>query len=177
MRKVLVIGSGGAGKTILAKKLGKLLDIPVLHLDSLYWKPGWTETPKEAWRQIISELVQKESWIMDGNYGGTLAERLKACDTVVYLVFSRLLCLYRVFKRALTNRGKARPDLNPGCIEQLPDKVFISWIWNYPKSRTPKILETLRSLKGQKKIFILRSPSEVRTFLGTMKHKAVKLLF
>jgi adenylate kinase family enzyme len=170
MRKVLVIGSGGAGKTALATKLGELLGLPVIHLDSLFWKPGWVETPKPEWKSLIENLVKQDSWIMDGNYGGTIEERLKACDTVVFLAFPRILCLYRVIKRALVYRGKARPDLSPGCPEQLPDREFLSWIWTYPKKRMPKILEMLQAYEREKQIFILRSPSEVRRFLTTIQN-------
>ncbi|MSS72032.1 MAG: DNA topology modulation protein [Candidatus Latescibacteria bacterium] len=172
MQKVLIIGSGGAGKSTLAVRLGELLGLPVIHLDTLYWKPGWEATPQDDWKRIIAEMVQRERWIMDGNYGGTLEERLKACDTVIFLAFSRLICLCRVFKRVAIYRGRSRPDLNPGCPEQLPDREFLSWIWSYPRKRMPKILETLKALEGQKKIFILKSPSEARRFIDTIGQQA-----
>ena len=174
MRRVLVIGSAGAGKTTLAIRLGELLGLPVIHLDSLYWQPGWKETPKDSWRQIVAGLVQRKCWIMDGNYGGTLAERLKACDTVVFLAFSRYLCLFRVFRRGILNWGKARPDLNPGCPEHFPDRGFLSWIWGFARSRTPGILEALRACEPEKNIIILRSPSEVPRFLNTVARHSLR---
>lgn len=86
MRKVLVIGSGGAGKTTFAKRLSKILNIEVIHLDALYWNPGWVETPELEWRKIVEGLIVRDSWIMDGNYSGTLDLRIKACDTVIILL-------------------------------------------------------------------------------------------
>ncbi len=83
MRRVLVIGSGGAGKSTFARRLGDILQIDVIHLDTFYWRPGWVETPKPEWREIVLGLVQRESWIMDGNFSGTLEQRLEACDTVI----------------------------------------------------------------------------------------------
>ncbi len=165
MRKVLIVGSGGAGKTFLATRLGELLGLPVIHLDALYWRPGWERPHEETWRETVDELVRRDCWIMDGNYGSTLDIRLKACDTVVFLAFPRLLCLYNVLRRAVIYRGKTRPDLNPGCPEQLPDREFLGWIWSYPRKRTPKLLDTLRAYEGRKQIFILRSPSETGRFL------------
>ena len=171
MRKVLVIGSAGAGKTVLATKLGALTGLPVVHLDALHWKPGWVGMPSDAWKRTVAEVAQRECWIMDGNYGGTMDERLEACDTVVFLAFPRLPCLYRVFKRFVTYRGKTRPDLHPGCPEMFPDIEFLSWIWTYPEEKMPKILERLRSYGGRKEVFILRTPRAVEGFLTEMKQR------
>ena len=77
MRKILVIGSGGAGKSTFAKRLGTHLKIKVIHLDALYWKPGWVETPKAEWLKRVEELLKEGSWIMDGNYSGTLDARTR----------------------------------------------------------------------------------------------------
>jgi adenylate kinase family enzyme len=68
MQKVLVIGSGGAGKSTFARHLGKCLNIDVIHLDALYWHPGWVETPRAEWRKVINELLRRDAWIIDGNY-------------------------------------------------------------------------------------------------------------
>ena len=85
MRKVLVIGSGGAGKSTFASKLSKRTGLPLIHLDSLYWRPGWIETSTAEWDQTIEHLLGRDTWIMDGNYGRTLERRLAACDTVIFL--------------------------------------------------------------------------------------------
>jgi adenylate kinase family enzyme len=86
MKKVLVIGSGGAGKSVFARQLGQVLNIDVVHLDALYWHPGWAETPRAEWRKVIEGLVRRDAWIIDGNYSNTLDFRLEACDTVIFLV-------------------------------------------------------------------------------------------
>lgn len=168
MRKILIIGSGGAGKTTLAVELGRLLTLPVIYLDALNWQPGWVETPKEKWNRIVADLVRQECWIMDGNYGGTMEIRLQACDTVIFFAFSRWICLYRMFKRVLRYYGQTRPDMGPGCPEQLPDWAFIRWIWTYPRLKTPEILKMLRAWEGQKTVVILRSPAEARRFLAAI---------
>lgn len=171
MRKVLIIGSAGAGKSTLAVRLAAMLHLPLLHLDAEYWQPGWQETEKRAWEQRVAELIAEDAWIMDGNYGGTMEMRVRAADTVILLDLPRLLCLYRVFVRALRYRGRARPDLHPECPEQMPDREFIRWIWDYPNSRLPGVLDLLSRHATGKQIFILQSPGEVRRFLEAMERQ------
>ena len=168
--KILIIGSAGAGKTVLAVELGSLLDLPVIHLDAVHWRPDWVKPPAEEWRQTVDDLLQRERWIMDGNYGGTLPQRLAACDTVLFLALPRRLCLYRVLKRTITHWGRTRPDLNPGCREQLPDWEFLSWIWTYHRKRTPGILEMLREIEAHKRVVILKSRSEVARFVQSLRN-------
>lgn len=164
MRKILVIGSGGAGKSTFARRLGGLLGLEVIHLDALYWQAGWVETPKEAWRERVGELLRREAWVMDGNYGGTLEERLAACDTVVFLDLPRAVCLWGVVKRAARYRGGVRPDMAPGCPERLtPD--FLRWVWNYPARTRPKVLRMLAEHAAGRRIVRLRSRAEAEEFL------------
>jgi adenylate kinase family enzyme len=89
MKRVLVLGSGGAGKSTFARRLGDLLNIEVKHLDKFYWRSGWTEPAKDEWLKIVNELTRGDSWIIDGNYGGTIEARLERCDTVVFLDMPR----------------------------------------------------------------------------------------
>lgn len=165
MRKVLIIGSGGAGKSTLSVRLGKLLKIEVFHLDVLHWNPGWVETPKPEWRKTVEELVGRETWILDGNYSGTLDIRLAACDTVVFLDVARIVCLWRVLKRWLLYRRSRRPDMAEGCREKL-DLQFMLWIWNYPKRTRPKVLELLSKNAQSKTVVRLRTQAEVERFLA-----------
>jgi adenylate kinase family enzyme len=167
MKKVLVIGSGGAGKSILASRLGGLLKIPVLHLDRFYWRSGWIEPPKDQWVKTVDGLLRQDAWIMDGNYSGTLAMRVDASDTVIFLDLPRVLCVWRVLKRALIYRNDVRPDMAEGCREKL-NWEFISWVWNYSTRSRPKIMQLLRSNSERKKIVWLRSSSEVESFLARL---------
>jgi adenylate kinase family enzyme len=162
---VLIIGAGGAGKSTVARRLGESLRIEVLHLDRLYWRPGWVETPKGEWRDKVRELVRRESWIMDGNYSGTLDIRLAACDTVVFLDLPRTLCLRRVVKRLLMYRRGGRPDMAEGCPERLSVE-FLRWVWDYPNRSRPKVLEKLKAGGEGKRIIRLRSQAEVEKFLA-----------
>lgn len=166
MRKILVIGSGGAGKSTFANRLGKLLNIEVLHLDKFYWRPGWVETPKSEWQKKVEELLGRDAWIMDGNYSGTLDTRFKACDTAIFLDMARTVCLWRVLKRAIIYRNKRRPDIAEGCPERLTLE-FILWIWNYPSRTRPKIVRMFESNHEEKKVVWLRSQADVEGFLAS----------
>lgn len=166
MKRVLIIGSGGAGKSTFARRLARETGLPLIHLDALYWKPGWIEPAKQEWAQTVEQLLTGERWVMDGNYSGTLEQRLAACDTVVFLDMPRWLCLVRVLKRYIQYRGSSRPDLIPGCPEHLSLK-FMKWIWSYPHERRPKILNRLMTLSPNQRVIILRSSADVDRFLLT----------
>jgi adenylate kinase family enzyme len=164
MKRILVIGSGGAGKSTFSRRLGERLGLEVIHLDREQWRPGWVETPKDEWRRKVEELVARDAWVMDGNYSGTLDVRLAACDTVIFLDLPRAVCVWRVLKRIVTYRRGVRPDMAEGCHEQF-DFKFIQWVWGYPSTRRPKILALLEQHSRDKQIIRLRSRAEVGKFL------------
>jgi len=165
MKRVLVIGAGGSGKTTLARRLGERTGLPLVHLDQLYWRAGWVPAKDEEWRAKVQEVASGDSWIMDGNYGGTLDIRLRKCDTVLFLDVPRIVCLWRVARRRLSYYGRTRPDLPAGCPERLTWQ-FLAWIWTYPERRRSDILERLAAIEGQKRVVILRSASAIVDFLA-----------
>ena len=164
MKRILVIGSGGSGKSTFATQLGQLLNLEVIHLDKFFWKSGWVEPPRDEWLQTVSELVNRDSWIIDGNYSGTLELRMQRCDTIVFLDLSRLLCIWRIVKRNLRYRRGGRPDMAEGCLEKL-DPKFVSWVWNYSRRSRPKVLKLIRTYADGKRIVWLRSKADVEKFL------------
>jgi adenylate kinase family enzyme len=161
---VLVIGPGGAGKSTVAKRLGRILSLEVIHLDKFYWKPGWIEAPKEEWDVPIERLLAGESWIMDGNYSRTLERRLKSADTVVFLDFPRMICIWRVIKRVAAHFRMTRPDMAPDCPERFTPQ-FLLWIWNYQRRARPRVMKLLRENASTKVVIALRSQKEVERFL------------
>lgn len=164
MKKVLVIGSSGAGKSTFSRRLSDLTGIEIIHLDKIYWKPKWTEPSKEEWKATLEKATGGEKWIMDGNYSNTLDIRIPACDTVIFLETPRALCVYRVLKRVAFSYKKTRPDMAADCVERF-DWEFIKWIWDFENRSKPKIERFLEQFKNEKTIIRLRSKSEVEDFL------------
>jgi len=162
-----VIGSGGAGKSVFARELGRRTGLPVIHLDRLFWKPGWVETPDDEWAELQRKIVEADRWIIDGNYGGTMAIRLEAADTVVFLDLPRLVCLWSVVRRRFSSGGRGRADLAEGLQDKL-DLTFLKWIWDYPTSRRPVILDRLAKLPATTTVVRLRSRGAVREFLDSI---------
>ena len=164
MQRVLVIGSGGAGKSTFASRLGESTSLPVIHLDALYWRSDWNATPSDDWARVVNGLLERDAWVMDGNYGGTLDARIAACDTVIFLDLPRRVGLWRVVRRWLRYRGRARPDMAEGCDERLTLE-FVRWIWQYPTTRRPGILAKLAAMDRGQQAVVLRSAAEVEAFL------------
>jgi adenylate kinase family enzyme len=171
VKRILVIGTGGSGKTTVARRLAERTGLPLVHLDVHYWRAGWQPTPPEEWQVMVRQLVTADEWIIDGNYGGTLDLRLEACDTVVFLDIPRIVCLWRVLKRQVRYLGRVRPDLAPGCRERLSWE-FLVWIWTYPTRRRGDILRRLAALDTQKRVAILRSSAEIDQFLASVPDAA-----
>jgi adenylate kinase family enzyme len=172
MQRVLVIGPGGAGKTTIARSIAQRTGLPLVHLDAFYWHAGWRATPNSEWDRIVAEMVARDGWIIDGNYGRTLPIRLAACDTVVFLDRSRSVCLWRLVRRRLQYALRGRPDLPDGCPERLTCE-FVRWVWGYPTRRRPGILRQLAALDGQKSVVVLRDDASVGRFLSRLVPAAV----
>ena len=166
MEKVIIIGCGGAGKSTLARQLGAKLNLPVVHLDKLFWRPGWEHISREEFDRLHREALAQEKWIIDGNYDRTMGERVKYCDTIIYLDFSRAACLMGVAKRILTSYGRVRPDMGEGCPERF-DLEFIKWIWDFNKNNREKTYRLLNETEGKETV-VLKNRRAVRLFLKSL---------
>lgn len=164
MKKVLVLGCAGSGKSTFSSRLGHITGLSVIHLDSFYWKPGWIAASEEEWDRTVDELLSHDSYIMDGNYSRTLNKRLVDADVVIFFDFPRLLCIYRAIKRRIINHGRTREDMARGCKEKL-DLEFLRWIWNFRTRSRGRILESLEQVQGQKQVIIFRTTGEVEKYL------------
>lgn len=166
MERIMIIGCGGSGKSTLARQLGEKLNLPVIHLDKLFWTPGWVSIPKEEFNRVHEEAISREKWILDGNFDRTIPMRLQRCDTVVYLDFSRFACLMGVLKRVLTTFGKVRPDMGEGCPERI-DLDFLKWVWNFNKNKRERNYRLLKEAEGVQ-VIILKNRRAVKKFLSEL---------
>ena len=159
MRRVLIVGSPGAGKSTLAQKLAARTGLPLIHLDDLYWNPGWVKVEAAVWQQRLAEALAQERWILDGNFSTTLRERALHADQVVFLRPPRLLCLWRAFWRERLNlRPHARHD---GA--KWPSRALLQDIWQFPPQAQRQWEELARL--PHLKVTVLRSDAEIRAWL------------
>ena len=168
MKRIMIIGRSGAGKSTFARNLYDVINIPVIHLDQHYHLPNWEEPPKEEWEEKVKELVEGEEWIMDGNYGGTFDIRMRKADTIIYLNYSTLSCLHRVIKRTIKYYGQSRPNMAPGCKERF-NLEFLHYVAVFNMIKGKSISKKLESLSESKKVITLKNDKEVEDFLSNIQ--------
>ena len=160
MKKIIVIGCPGSGKSTFSRQLQEIFDIPLFHLDMLNWNADKTTVSKELFHKRLDEVLKKDCWIIDGNYGSTMEKRLQHCDTVFFLDYPTENCLLGIHER----RGKVRTDMP--WVEGIDevDEDFISFIKNYNTFNRPKVLELL-SHYATKDIHIFKNRDEANDYL------------
>lgn len=158
MKKVIVIGSPGAGKSTFARKLRDKTNLPLYYLDMLWHKADKTTVSQEEFDTRLCEILQQEQWIIDGNFSRTLEMRLQVCDTVFLLDFPVEVCLSGVESRI----GKKRVDMP--WIETEFDEEFKQWILDFPNIRLPQIYTLLEKYKENKEIVIFNSREEADAY-------------
>ncbi len=164
MKRVLVIGSCGAGKSTFSRRLHEITGLNLIHLDKLYHKPNWVEPEKDEWLETVREIIKDDEWIIDGNYGGSMELRLERCDNVIWLDLPRNVCTFRVLKRIWRYRNGGRPDMAEGCEERF-DWEFIRYVRRFSKDKNPAIKMRLAKFADSKNIFHLKSNRDIENFL------------
>lgn len=168
-KKILVIGCPGSGKSYFSEKISEAINIPTIHLDTIYWKPNWVKMENEEFDKLIINQMEKESWILDGNYNRTLKLRMSYCDLIIFLDMSTEVCLNSYLER-LNIPFSLRDDLTKGCHETY-DEDFVNYIKNFNNdskdSNRNKIIDILSNSK--KSSIILSSRDEVNQLLDNIK--------
>ena len=162
MKKVIVIGCPGSGKSTVSRALHNKTGIPLYHLDMMYWNADKTTVEKSVFLERLSAVLEKDEWIIDGNYSSTMELRMVACDTVIFLDYPLDVCLDGIRER----RGKPRSDMP--WIETEEDSEFIEFIKNYNEQQKPKVLELLEKY-SDKNIIIFKGREQADAFLNGEK--------
>lgn len=160
MKKVIVIGCPGSGKSTFSRALHEATGLPLYHLDMMYWNEDRTTVEKPVFLERLQNAIEKDEWIIDGNYGSTMELRLQACDTVFFLDYPLEVCLNGIKER----KGKARADMPWTENTDEEDAEFIEFIKNYNSESRPTVMELLAKYQD-KDIYIFRSRSEADEFL------------
>ncbi len=159
MKKIIVIGCPGSGKTTFAEKLKDKIGLPLFHLDAIWHKPDKTHISRDAFDARLSEILALDSWIIDGNYSRTIERRIAACDTIVLFDLPTDVCL----EGAISRLGKKRCDL-PWCETELDPKLKKE-IESFRDTKLPEIYEFLNQYQNGKTIVIFKNRAEADAFL------------
>jgi adenylate kinase family enzyme len=162
VERVVVIGSGGAGKSVLARRLAAAWSLPARHLDAVFWGPGWRPTPPDVWRDVVAGLASGDRWVIEGGYPEVLDVVLARAQLAVLLDLPRWATLSRLVLRPLRPRDRGRGDL-PRGMHHVVDRENLGWAWHWADRDRPAVLAALNGFSGE--VVTLRSPREVRAWL------------
>ncbi len=163
-QRILVLGPCGSGKSTLARKLADVLPLPLFHLDAEYWQPDWVEPDPDVWLQRVEQLIAGDRWIIDGGYGSSLERRLQRADAAIVLDYPRMVYMANVLERVQRYAGQVRPDLAEGCEEKL-DFEFLHYVWNFARTRTPKVRRLVHGAPPEVQRVFLYEPAEAEDLL------------
>ena len=163
MKKVIVIGCPGSGKSVFSRNLHGITGLPLYHLDMIYWRADKTFLSREELIGKINEIGATDEWIMDGNYGGTMELRMSLCDTIIFLDYPTDVCLEGIMARRSTHR----PDMPWADSDEL-DGEFVDFVKNYNIYNRPKVLERINKYP-RKNVLIFKNRNDADAFLDSLK--------
>lgn len=165
VNKILILGSPGSGKSTFANKLGVKSNIPVLHLDTIFWKKNWELEKNLIFLEKLSLFMKQDQWIIDGNHClSSYPQRFDQADTIILLNMNRLFCFFNAIKRVYQYRNKTRESMAKGCNEKM-DLVFAKYILcDYPRTKKPLIKSMLNNTKN-KQVFVFKNRAGLNHFL------------
>ncbi len=163
----MIVGQPGSGKSTLARRIGARLDLPVIHMDHIHWKPGWIERTAAEKAVLARAAEAGEAWVFEGGFSTTWPSRLARAEMLVVLDLPFALRCWRVVWRTLRHWGKTRPDLPDNCPERF-NREFWHFIWRTRNTNRVRILSLARMAAKGKPVHVLRRPREVRAFLASL---------
>ncbi len=163
-KRIMICGASGSGKSTLAARLGQALSLPVIHGDKFFFDPGWVQRPPEVSNALFDEAAMQENWIIDGNNSRTIDTRAQRAELIIYLELGRVRRLRRTLWRTLRGYGRTRPDMAPGCPEQLDLGFQFDWVWGFDRNSGPKMEAFLARWADRRPILRLHGGAAARRF-------------
>lgn len=149
----------------MARQIGSSLGLEVVHLDSVFWKPGWVRLPPKEQQEALDEVTARSGWVIDGDHLRTQGFRFAAADTVIFWDFPRTVCLWRTVRRFMQNRGTNRLGLPAGCPERL-SWALLRWVWRYPQDNRAQVLANIERHRAGRRVIVLHGAGEVKRFVA-----------
>lgn len=156
--KISIIGGTGTGKTTLSNNLGRVLNLPVCHIDGIHHLENWGIRNNDERDKIILEKVNEDKWIIDGTYRSTLQQRLDNADLVIYLDYSSIAQVKGIMGRYIKGHGKEKPEI-PGCKEKMSFE-FLMFAMNWRKNKRNEIMEKVNKIDANK-VLIFKNRREL----------------
>lgn len=168
LKKIMIFGIPGSGKSTFALKLGRLLNLPLFHLDKYFFVSDWQQREYQDFLEIQKGLVDQDFWIIDGNASRSFEMRFSKADTIIYFRFNRILCLWRIFERFI-HKDPHISDRAEGCTENIPFRL-IKYLWTFPQ-RVKQSIEELRLKYPQATFYEFHNDKEAQYFLNNLKKR------
>jgi adenylate kinase family enzyme len=170
MRRVLVMGCSGSGKSTFARELAGKLDLPFVSIDRIYWQPGWREPVISDFTTRMMLEAEKPAWVMDGNYitNGAGALRRERADTLIWFDLPRWICMLGIIRRSVVSYGNVRPEMAPGCPEKF-DLEFWRYVWTYRDRQRAKEVSYFAGLRADQRFVTFKRRAQAQAFLAEMK--------
>ncbi len=159
MKKAIVIGCPGSGKSTFSRKLREKTGLPLFYLDMIWHRPDRTNVTIEEFDARLADILSHDKWIIDGNYSRTLESRIAACDAAFLFDLPTDVCLDGAQKRV----GSKREDMP--WVEEKLDPEFRDFITNFRRDRLPFIYELIKKYGEGRKIVIFRSREDADSFI------------
>jgi len=173
MQRVMIVGQPGSGKSTLARKLGLRRGLPVVHIDTIHWQPGWRERSRDEKTQLCLEVEARDCWIFEGGHSATWENRMARADVLIWIDRSATLRFLRVLRRTLLQRGQSRPDLPENCPELLANlPEFFRFMWRTKKTARAKMQQLVATAPSTCRVVYLRSNREARMFIASIENSA-----
>ncbi|MCO7612853.1 AAA family ATPase [Pseudomonas chlororaphis] len=175
MQRVMIVGQPGSGKSTLARELGQRTGLPVVHIDTIHWQPGWIERSPEEKTRLCLDVEAQDRWIFEGGHSATWDNRVARADLLIWIDRSATLRLLRVLRRTLLQRGQSRPDLPENCPEQLANlPEFFRFMWRTKNSAREKMQQLVATAPSACRVVCLRSNRDIGIFLASIGSSTVQ---
>ncbi|WLH68701.1 AAA family ATPase [Pseudomonas sp. FP2309] len=175
MQRVMIVGQPGSGKSTLARELGLRSGLPVVHIDTIHWQPGWIERSADEKTQLCLDVEARDCWIFEGGHSATWDNRLARADLLIWIDRSATLRFLRVLRRTLFQRGQSRPELPENCPELLMNlPEFFRFMWRTKKSAREKMQQLVATAPPACRVVCLRSNRDTGTFLASIGNSTIQ---